>query len=61
MISVSLDVTPGNNECYAPRPSPNPTQVPEGGWFTIAVSMGVALIKFLWLSGQLAKKKALQE
>ena len=41
--------------------SANLTKVPEGGWFTIAVSLGVALVKFLWLSGQLAKKKALQE
>ena len=41
--------------------SANLTKAPEGGWFVIAVSMGVALVKFVWLSGQLAKKKALNE
>ena len=40
--------------------SANLTKVPEGGWFTLAVSLGVALIKFIWLSGQLAKKRALE-
>jgi K+ transporter len=34
--------------------------VPEGGWFALAIAAGVALIKFGWLTGQTAKKEALQ-
>ena len=41
--------------------SANLTKVPNGGWFAIAVSAGVSLVQFLWLSGQLAKKRALEE
>ena len=40
--------------------SANLIKVPEGGWFALAVSFGVALVKFIWLSGQLAKKGALE-
>ncbi|GAX85040.1 hypothetical protein CEUSTIGMA_g12460.t1 [Chlamydomonas eustigma] len=39
----------------------NLTKVPQGGWFTLAVGAGVALVKFGWLSGQIAKKEAIQE
>lgn len=41
--------------------SANLEKVPNGGWFTLAVSFGVALIKFIWLSGQLAKAAALEQ
>ncbi|GAX81809.1 hypothetical protein CEUSTIGMA_g9237.t1 [Chlamydomonas eustigma] len=40
--------------------SANLLKVPEGGWFTLAITAGVALISFGWLSGQTAKKEALQ-
>lgn len=40
--------------------SANLIKVPDGGWFTLAVTLGVALIKFVWLSGQLAKRGAME-
>ncbi|GAX79574.1 hypothetical protein CEUSTIGMA_g7015.t1 [Chlamydomonas eustigma] len=35
--------------------------LPGGGWLTLAVGAGVALVKIGWLSGQIAKKEAIQE
>jgi hypothetical protein len=41
--------------------SANLEKVPYGGWFTIAVSFVVAMIKFIWLTGQRAKNEALEQ
>ena len=43
-----------------PHTSPSP-QVPQGGWFTLAVALVVTVVIFIWWSGASARRKVLLE
>ena len=40
--------------------SANLVKIPEGGWFAVAITIAVALINFIWLTGMQAKERAVK-